>query len=158
MKTTYFEGCKTLNEVKSLFKKLALKHHPDRMGGNEEIMKEINHQYELIAKNPFFKFDSANEECKKDYRDFPEIITKIIRFDIAIEVCGNWIWLSGNTYRYRKQLREFGFLYAHLKKMWYWRPYDYKSFNQSTKSMQYIRKKYGSDQVETTITVELTGG
>ncbi|EQF22294.1 dnaJ domain protein [Clostridioides difficile CD160] len=41
----YFKNVKSLEELKNTFKKLARKHHPD-MGGNEEVMKEINNQYE----------------------------------------------------------------------------------------------------------------
>lgn len=37
-------------EVKSAYRKLALKFHPDR-GGDQEKMKEINEAYEYIVKN-----------------------------------------------------------------------------------------------------------
>jgi len=52
-----------------------------------------------------------------------------MHFDITIEICGSWIWLSGDTRKYRKQFKETGFFYTYKKKMWYWRPSDYKSAN-----------------------------
>ena len=145
MKTNYFNDCKNLNEVKSLYKSLALKYHPDRPGGDNLIMQQINLEYENIKKNPFFKFSDQSEEAKKDYVKFPEIIKQIINFDVVVELCGNWIWLSGNTWKYKKELKRIGFFYAHLKKKWYWRPNDYKSANREPRNMEYIRSKYGSD-------------
>lgn len=40
----YFEGCTTEEQRKVRFKELAKKHHPD-LGGSEDVMKEINRQY-----------------------------------------------------------------------------------------------------------------
>jgi len=41
MKTNYFSNCKTLEEVKRLYKKLALQYHPDRPGESVVIMQRI---------------------------------------------------------------------------------------------------------------------
>ena len=38
----------TQNEVRKAFKKLAIKHHPDR-GGDSEKFKEINAAYEVLS-------------------------------------------------------------------------------------------------------------
>jgi hypothetical protein len=67
---------------------------------------------------------------------------------ITIELIGNWIWLSGNTYPHRQQLKQTGFFFAPKKVMWYYRPPDYKSANKSPKTIEYIRNKYGSDVIE----------
>lgn len=40
----YFTGCKDKESRKKRFKQLAKKHHPDK-GGDPEIFKEINRQY-----------------------------------------------------------------------------------------------------------------
>lgn len=145
MNSKYFNGCSTLDEVKAKYKQLAMKHHPDR-GGDKVIMQEINLEYEAIRKNPSYQFWKQKEESKLDYQEFPEIISKIIGFrDVVIELCGNWIWLSGATFKYKKQLKEFGFLFAGEKKLWYYRPHDYKSANRKPRTMDYIRNKYGSD-------------
>jgi curved DNA-binding protein CbpA len=149
MKTRYFEGCSSLDEVKSRYKKLAMKHHPDR-GGDKTTMQIINAQYEAIRKDPLFKFYSQKEESQKDFVEFPEIVNQLIGFkDIIIELCGNWIWLSGATYRYKDYLKKIGFLFAGEKKLWYWRPHDYKSANRKPLTIDAIRRKYGSDIVST---------
>lgn len=144
MKATYFRDCHSLDEVKKEYKRLALVHHPDK-GGDTAIMQEINRQYEEMMLHP--SFAEAKAEAQEDFIKFPEIISQIIGFDITIEVCGNWIWLTGNTYAYRKELRESGFFFAPKKSMWYWRPKDFKSANSKPKDMDYIRSKYGSDVV-----------
>jgi len=146
MKTSFFRDCHTLDEAKREYKRLALIYHPDR-GGDTATMQEINRQYAEITKNPLLGFSDAKEEAREDFIKFPEIIEKIIRFDITIEVCGNWIWLSGNTYDYREELKKNGFFYAPKKSMWYWRPKDFKSANNKPKDMNYIRCKYGSDVI-----------
>lgn len=49
-------------EIKKIYKKLALKHHPDR-GGNEEKFKEISHAYEILSdENKRKIYDMYGEE------------------------------------------------------------------------------------------------
>ena len=144
MITQFFKQCRTLDEAKREYKRLALLHHPDR-GGDNATMAEINRQYQEIIKNPFFS--QAKEEAREDYVRFPEVIEKIIRFNLTIEVCGNWIWLSGNTRTYKEELKQIGFFFAPKKAMWYWRPKDYKSANTKPMDMDHIRSRYGSDVI-----------
>ena len=90
MKTNYFSNCTSLDEVKKLYKKLALQYHPDRHGGKVVITQRINQEYESITKDPRFKFQEQDEAVRDDYVKFPEIIGQIIHLDITIEICGNW--------------------------------------------------------------------
>lgn len=43
----YFTNCKNLEELKKEYRRLAMIHHPDR-GGDVEIMKEINNEYDTM--------------------------------------------------------------------------------------------------------------
>lgn len=148
MKTQHFSNCQTLQEVKRKFKELAMLHHPDR-GGNTAIMQEINNEYGSLIKNPAFSFAEQTEEEQEEFIKYPEIINQIIGLEgISIELIGNWIWLSGNTYPYRSQLKQIGLFFASKKVMWYYRPADYKSTNKSPKTIDYIRQKYGTDKIE----------
>ena len=57
------------------------------------------------------KYDFAEDEKLR------EMLNKIIHFNnIEIELVGAWIWLSGNTYVYKKELKELGFKWACQKK------------------------------------------
>ena len=64
---------------------------------------------------------------------------------ISIEVCGRWIWVSGDTKPVKTELRDAGFFWATKKKKWYWRPADEKKRFRGRQSMQKIREKYGSE-------------
>jgi hypothetical protein len=148
MRTSYFSDCKNLADVKRRYKELAMLHHPDK-GGNTATMQEINAEYKAIIHNPSFSFAETTEEEKQDFIKYPDIIDKIIALQgILIEIIGDWIWLSGNTYPYRQFLKETGFFFAPKKVMWYYRPSDYKSSNTKPKTIESIRSKYGSDVIE----------
>ena len=147
MKTHYFSQCKTLEEVKKHYKNLAFMYHPDR-GGDTVRMQEINAEYESIIKNPVFAFSEQSEEDREEFLKYPEIINNLVGLHgLIIELIGNWIWLSGNTYPHRAQLKHVGFYFAPKKLMWYYRPPEYKSSNKSPKSIEAIRAKYGSDKI-----------
>ena len=36
-------------EIKKTYRKMSLKHHPDRKGGSEEAFKKINEAYEVLS-------------------------------------------------------------------------------------------------------------
>lgn len=145
MKIRYFTDCATLDEIKRRYKVLAMQFHPDR-GGDTAVMQFINTEYESLTKYRRFGFQDQNEAEQKSYMKFPEIINQIIGFvGITIELCGNWIWVSGNTFRYKEQLKKAGFFYSPNKQTWYWRPDTIKSKVTKCMSMDYIRHRYGSD-------------
>ena len=48
----YFTNCRTLDELKKEYRRLAMLNHPDR-GGDEETMKAINNEYDAVF--PTFK-------------------------------------------------------------------------------------------------------
>lgn len=145
MKTQYFSDCRTLEEVKRRYKELAMQHHPDK-GGDTATMQEINNAYESICKNPIFAFAEQSAEDQAEFVKYPEIINNVITLSgIIVELIGNWIWISGNTYPHRAHLKQTGFYFAPKKVMWYYRPPEYKSANHKPKSIDDIRRKYGSD-------------
>jgi curved DNA-binding protein CbpA len=94
----YFKECKDLQEVKKLYRDLALKLHPDR-GGNTAAMQDLNAQYEAVLNNPFFKFRKDSEETsteeanRKEFIRYRDVINQIINFEgLIIEIIGDWIW------------------------------------------------------------------
>lgn len=161
MTNTYFKNVSTLEELRKQYKELLKAHHPDN-GGDVAIMQEINAEYDMLFKLLKDKHESTSSKTyKKDYYskmkyDFAEdeklrdILNKIIHFeDITIEIIGNWVWISGSTYQYRKELKEIGFKFAGQKKMWYWHSEAFQKKSHKSLSINDIRDYYGSTEVET---------
>lgn len=148
----YFEGIQTLTELKVAYKKLAMAFHPDR-GGDTEIMKAINNEYEAAFNNLKDSYNkTAKEQGTYETNEMPEqyrdVILNIIDLEgVEIELIGNWIWVSGNTYEHKAILKENGFTWANNKKMWYWRPEEYKTYSRKSKDINDIRNKYGSEKI-----------
>ena len=100
---TYFKDCTTLNEVKAQFKKLAMQFHPDlNTTDTTAIMQDINKEYAFaiakVAAGGSFTAQEAEAEIL-NAEGYKNAISAIIHLEgINIELCGGWIWVSGNTY------------------------------------------------------------
>lgn len=150
--TKYFKNIYSLEELRKVYKKLAKENHPDN-GGSEEVIKVINVEYEIVFKM-LKKSDTANSEKYNMAADeqIRKIINMIINLNINIEICGSWVWVSGETYTCKNELKKNGFHWASKKKMWYWHnPEDQTRSNERT-TMEDIRNKYGSETVKKTVT------
>ena len=129
---TYFSNVQTLDELRKQYRDLLKKYHPDN-GGSEEETKAINVEYERLFKTLKNKHtrqqDTADNktDSKTSYDNMRynfeedellrEMLQKVIHLsDITIEIIGNWLWISGNTYQYRKELKDLGFKFAGQKK------------------------------------------
>lgn len=100
-------------------------------------------------------FNNRAENAKKQNTETPEgfrdIINILIKLDgLEIEICGTWLWLSGNTYIYRDIIKELNFRWNKGKKKWCF--YNDISINNKdvkrSKTMEQIRAKYGSEVIE----------
>lgn len=147
----WFNNPKTLEELKKQYKRLAMENHPD-VGGNETSMKQINVEYDSLFKQLKNVHQSASGEtytAKTDTSETPEefrtIIEALIKLDgINIELCGSWLWISGNTYPHRAEFKKLHFRFSKSKTAWYYHTSDYKKTNNKTFTMEQIRELYGS--------------
>ena len=142
----YFNHCKDLNELKTEFKKLAKKFHPDR-GGDTATMQEINAQYaealRVISNGMQFEAEEV-----KIAEDFQKIINELINLEgLIIDLVGNWIWVYGSTVEHKNTIKSLGLWWAKNKKKWYYRPANFKSSNRKPKSYEQITQKYGRKTV-----------
>ena len=154
----WFQEINDLSGLRKLYRKLVVKHHPDN-GGSEEIIKEINAEYDFLFKR--LKDDYEHKDTYKDASDkqkqqfdwqkdqqIRDMVMKLSKFkDIKVEIIGVWIWVS-ECYAYRKELKELGFHWARQKQMWYMHFDDYHKFSAKAASMSYIRAKYGTVEVK----------
>lgn len=140
-------GQVTGKDIKNAYRIAAAKYHPDRNAAGLEMMQLINAAYNAIRD---FEGYAANEEKnEKDYGScLNNALNAIISFDLKIEICGAWIWISGNTKNYKDNLKAAGYKWAPKKLAWYFRPAEYKSRGRSASwAMDKIRESYGSTAV-----------
>lgn len=149
----WFKDVKTLDELRTLYRKLALIHHPDRGGSNSD-MQEINNEYDILSKR-LIHSNTTFSEGRKSWEEFvsSEIREKlndiIFLEEIIIEIIGSWIWVTGNTRAVKDQLKLHGFKFSPNKLAWYWQTGDYHKLSKKQFSLDDLRIMYGSDEVET---------
>lgn len=111
--------------VKAAFRRAAQKYHPDK-GGSTEMMQAVNAAYAELQKH----YGETITEFGKDagYADrLNDAINAIIHLDgLNIEVCGLWVWVSGDTRAHKDTLKASGYFWASKKFMWYFRPEEAK--------------------------------
>lgn len=72
--------------------------------------------------------------------------------NVDAEICGNWIWISGNTKQYSQKLSKLGCHFSKDKEMWFYvppsLPEEKKDDDDKKKrrSIAEIRKHHGSDR------------
>lgn len=145
----------TLEDLKKQYKRLALKHHPD-VGGNTEDMKQINDEYERLFvrlkdthKNAEGEFYTAWTETTETATEFMDIIEKLIHMDgIEIEVCGSWLWVTGNTKEHKDELKALTFKWSSNKQAWYFHRDGYRKRSKKSLTLDEIRGFYGSEKIE----------
>ncbi|MBS0350596.1 MAG: hypothetical protein JSR33_05305 [Proteobacteria bacterium] len=76
-----------------------------------------------------------------------QALNAIMGLPLKIEICGAWVWLSGDTRPHKELLKQHGFRWAPKKERWFYRPEEYRSSNRGEWSMEKIRTKYGSRPV-----------
>lgn len=154
----YFDGIKTRDELKKAYKALCMKHHPD-MGGDEATMKAINAEFERLFKT-LRDVQHAQTEADEDDEipaDFIDIVSKLTVIEgVEVEIVGSWIWVSGDTYPVKDQLKEAGCRWSGQRKMWYWHRADDRRHRASREDMDGIRARYGSKSVSGTPKLKLT--
>lgn len=162
MKTTYFNGCKSIEAVKATYKALVKQYHPDIAGAESTaIMQEINAQFEIA----FNKYKNIHESAEGNTYtaeqnstetpvEFMEIINSLINCEgLNIELVGRWIWVNGNTYPYKDIIKSLGFKWANTKKSWYWHTAEDSTSNRKKMSLEQIKEKYGCTAFQTNIRV-----
>lgn len=117
----YFNGCFTVEQIKSRFRELAMEHHPDR-GGDTATMQEV------IAK--------VDELLRSG----------IIREGVDAYIIGTWIWTMGDTRPHKETLKGMGFRWSGERQRWYWHD-GTRKFRRSGLGLDSIAARYGASKV-----------
>ncbi len=133
----------TPEQVKTAFRLTAKKYHPDINPAGAEMMKVVNAAFETL------KDYTGRVEAEQNESTYPEALNNALMAIIAlsgihIEICGVWVWVTGDTYTHKAILKENGFRFASKKKAWHFRPENWKSRSRGQTSLDEIRNKYGS--------------
>ena len=146
---TYFNNPATLVELKSQYRELAHKHHPDN-GGDGEIMKAVNSEYErLFPKLKDVRQTADGKTYTKENAEtanqFIDLIDRLMRMEgIVIEIIGCFVWVTGNTKPNKDALKELKFRWHSTKTAWYLKPDDYRKRSRKEYDMDEIRGMYGT--------------
>jgi len=137
------------DDIKIAYRKACSKYHPDRNAGGLEMMKIVNSAYQALSD---YVEGSVKAEPEIDDIDLGEelntAINAIIHLGLDIEVCGTWIWVSGDTKPHKEVLKLAGYKWAPKKMLWHWRPEGSKSWSRGKYSMDEIRASHGSTTVK----------
>lgn len=154
----YFKNIETLEQLRKQYKELLKKYHPDNLNGSEAATKQINIEYEELFKALRDKHNTANNtkgNAESAYnknmydwendKELREVLQKIINLSgITINLVGTWIWLEGDTYHYKENLKTIGFKWSGQRKKWYWNNCEYVRRGNNKIAFSEIEKKYGS--------------
>lgn len=144
---------KTLEELKKMYRTLAMKHHPDVKGGSTTDMQQINNEYdELFAKlkdtHATVDGKTYTETTNETPEQFRNIIDKLITLDgVVIEIVGCWIWLTGKTYQHKEIIKSLHFQFSKSKKAWYYHNDNYTKRSKKTFTLDQLKDLYGSQTI-----------
>ena len=156
-KAKYFNSCRTIEDLKKEYKRLAMIYHPDLKTGRLETMQAINAEYDKlfpILKNVHAKKDGSTYQATGDWatsetpEQYKDIISALVKMQgVKVELCGSWLWITGETKNYKEQLKAIGCLWSANKAAWYYNGSERKTKRAHCKSMDEVRSKWGSQTI-----------
>lgn len=152
----YFEKIETLEELKKEYNKQVRKLHPDlnkdkdTTSAFQEMQNEYEEKFEQVKnKHKNASGETYEKETHEDFGEFADIINNLVHYDgVNIEIIGAWIWLTGNTKTYAKEIKEMGFRWSVNKFAWYYHKGEYHKKSKTNYNMDELREKWGTQKVE----------
>jgi hypothetical protein len=141
--------------VKMAYRRASSKYHPDK-GGSVEMMQAVNQAYEEL-KDYLGAVDGGDDNYSDALNDAINAVITLKGIDV--EICGAWVWVTGDTKPHAKALGKngAGFFFASKKLAWYFRPSDWKSSSRGNFSLDDIRANHGSQVIKGKSARQLAG-
>lgn len=91
------------------------------------------------------KEETYTRETTETAKEFIHIIEVLTRLNgIEVEICGTWIWVSGNIKEHREILKQPNFKWANKKQAWYYHTEPYKKRSKRELTLDEIREMFRS--------------
>ena len=87
---------KNVEELKKLYRKLALKYHPDISKDDGKAFIALQEAFEQLHD----KLKTGDKDAwkhKESASDFMNIINEIVKYNVDIEIIGAWIYVKGEN-------------------------------------------------------------
>jgi curved DNA-binding protein CbpA len=143
-----------VNLIKSMYRKACSQYHPDRNPAGLEMMKLVNLAFESLAdviNGGQFDYSVKADNVSSANVDLGEELNKalnaVIGLGLKIEICGSWIWVSGDTKPHKEVLKAAGYRWAPKKLMWSFCGGS-RTSSRGKFSMDDIRLRHGSVYVK----------
>ena len=158
IKTLGAKGGDTLDEITKCYRTKVKQAHPDQ-GGNTPWFFDVREAYKVILEQYKYNHKTQNEDTgdweesevnlTQELRDkITESLEKLNNEDIEINILGNWIWISGNTYQNKGEIKSLGFKFSKNKCAWYWYHGEYKKRNKKKYSLKDLEEMHGKVAIE----------
>jgi len=150
MNLQYFSNLTNIDELKTVYRELTKKHHPDICGDDGTAMKVINAEYNYILKHGIKTKEGENLNADEIIleEEFRSIVEQTaILSGLITEICGKWLWFTGETYTHKATLKSLGCFFSKKKVAWYWRKEDSRTNSRGTQTLEEIRSSYGSIKI-----------
>ena len=152
-----FNHCKTPAETKQYYKKQAFKLHPDKGGSHDAFVEMQSHYLNRLKQLDGQESTGFDNKTHKYYynenveTELMEKITELLNLktnDLEIELCGTWLWISGNTKAYKDKLKALSLKWHSRRVKWYFHTKTNRKRRMSKMSFDQIRFAYGSKSFE----------
>ena len=138
--------------LKEAFRLACFEHHPD-CGGSTEAMQLVNLAHDVLknCERWWSPLEAKQANRTEPLTDTIKAMYARIRFfdGISIELIGDWLWLTGETRKYKDALKDMGFRFSKNKVAWYWHPAGYRKRSKKSFGLNDIRGMWGSKDLET---------